>query len=187
MAKNGVDQLNVFTDWLNRLVGKDATRKKVMKALAGEALRIITVRSRLGKTARRTDDTPTLGEIKAQPITFKQLTPHSGVYQKFRKRYRKRLVKTTPTRQNITFSSQLLDSLEVARVSDKSATVAPDNSSRRDPISGKRVRLTNRRLARYVTEQGRPFLELSRLDDKKLVRFYRRQFGDLVRRFGKTK
>ena len=63
--------------------------------------------------------------------------------------------------------------------------VGADTKTHIDPITGKRQKLTNEELAQFVTDNGRPFLELSTLDDKKLVRFYRRQFGDLLRRFGR--
>ena len=180
---NAGKQINAFTAGLRRVVGKDAVRKQVMNALGKEAVRLIVVRTRLGRTARRTKVDVTLGENKSRVIRIK---PHTEKYREYRSDYRDFLSNMTRwNRSNLTFGGQLLSSIGVRRVTAREVIVGADDSVHIDPVTGKRQRITNEELAEYVTEQGRPFLELTALDDKKLVRFYRRKFGDLLRRFGR--
>jgi hypothetical protein len=180
MATKPGRQLAIFTRALRSLVDK-STDAKAMKALGNEAVTIIVRRTRLGKTARRTRVTDELGNIKNR---VQRLKSHSPQYRRFRKDHQDILGQFTRwNRSNLTFSDQLLASVGVRKVTKRQVTVAA--TGRRTPVFPGRKEPSNPRLAEIVTEQGRPFLELSTLDDKKLVRFYRRQFGDLQRRFGK--
>ena len=175
-------QLNVFTKALRGLV-KKAGDEKVMNALGEEAVKIIVRRTRLGKTARRTTRIDELGKIKN---SVQRLKTHSPGYRRFRRDYRDHLSALTRwNRSNLTLSGQLLASIGVRRSGNGFVIIGADRKRHKDFLTGETSQLTNIGLAAIVTEQGRPFLELSTLDDKKLTRFYRRQFGDLRKRFGK--
>lgn len=179
MPRNATLQLNAFTDRLKRLIGK-STDPKILRALGEEATTIIVRRTRLGQTARRTTVSNELGKVRGRVIRLK---PHKPSYKKFRKTHRDKLSEFTRVgRSNLTFSGQLLASVGIVRVT-RSSVIINARGARKPVFPGRREP-SNPKLAEYVTEQGRPFLELSALDDKKLVRFYRRTFGDLVRRSG---
>jgi hypothetical protein len=179
-------QVGIFTDNLKRLVGKDMVKRQVMQALGKEAVRLIVVRTRLGRTARRTTVKNELGEIKNRVVTLRQIKAHSATYREHRRQYQDFLSPMTRwNKQNLTYSGQLLASIGVRRVSERNVVIGADRKAHRDLLTGENEGFTNIDLAQWVTEQGRPFLELSSLDDKKLVRFYRRKFSDLLRRFGR--
>jgi len=184
-ASSAGKQINAFTTGLRRVVAEDAVRRQVMLALGKEAVRLIRVRTRLGRTARRTLVRNELGEIKNRVIRLK---PHAQSYRDYRYDYQDFLSPMTRwNRSNLTFGGQLLASIGVRRVSDREVIIGANNETHVDPVTGKLERITNAELSEYVTEQGRPFLELSGLDDKKLVRFYRRRFSDLLKRFGRIR
>ena len=177
----GIPQLKLFADKF-RKVFERAIGVREMTALGEEATRILVRRTRLGQTSKRTYGVNQLGEIKEMP---QKLKAHRPSYTAFRSRYSDKLHSLTAVkRSNLTFSGQLLASIGVRKVSVGNAVIGADDSARKDIITGKPAGFTNEKLSKWVTEQGRPFLELSAKDDQKLVRFYRRTFGDLVRRSG---
>jgi len=107
-----------------------------------------------------------------------KLAPLSQKYIKSRKMFDGLSELTTPKRSNLTRTSQMLYSI---RSVVKGNTVKIEPSGTRD--DGKR----NKDIARYNQEggRGRPkriFMNLSSLEFKQTVRFYRKTFGDLLRK-----
>lgn len=88
---------------------------------------------------------------------------------------------TRPAMSNLTFTGQLLDSLEVTRVVKGQAVIEPTGDRKKEP--NRKNTLSNKKLAQYVTEAGRAFLNLSALEANQVFRFWRQKFGDLVGRF----
>lgn len=155
-ARNDLER---FISRLEKTV-KDAASAPQCKALGEEAIRLIVKRTRLGYGV-------TTQGIK-QPL--KKLSPG---YIKFRKKQNLSEF-TTPSRSNLTFTGQLLDSMRVMFVSQGRVVVGPKGL--------RNSKLTNEKLAEYVAKAGRPFNNLSEQEESQLVRYYRRLFGDLVDR-----
>lgn len=82
---------------------------------------------------------------------------------------------TSPGRSNLTRTGQLLDSLRAEYTGSGSIRISP---------SGLRFdgRLSNLRVAQYQEDQGRVFNRVSKLEFNQAVRFYRRTFGDLLKK-----
>lgn len=143
-----------------------ATNEKTLRILGNEAVRLIKLRTRLGYGVSQVGG-------KRQ-----RLTKLKESYKKVRKDNRGELSsETRPGKSNLTFSGQLLDSMKVIKIRNRQVIVGPQG--RRKSILGQK-RILNQDLARFVTEKGRPFMPLSDLEIKKLDRFYRNRFGDLV-------
>lgn len=141
---------------------KDAVNPRTLKDLANEAIRLIVVRTRLGYGVKR--------ELGSRA----KLKSLSDRYVSYRlKNPRKLSTLTTARRSNLTFSGQMLDSMKVIRSQRGQVVIGP--SGRRNDGHN------NADIARWVTEQGRPFNNLSELEFNQLLRFYRRQFGDLLK------
>lgn len=137
---------------LRRRVG-DALETKHMRVLAEEAIRMIVVRTRLGYGVRANDEKRSKLEALSKP------------YVEYRKRNRSDLHRLTrPGRSNLTFTGQMLDSMQVTKL--KFGQVHVGTRGRR--TDGK----TNEQIAYYVTKQGRPFNNLSDLELKKIRRFF---------------
>lgn len=137
---------------------------KEMRAVGEHAADLIRVRTRLGYGV------PDQGEAR------QKLKKLSQKYMLFRGKKSDELYEdTTPKRSNLTFTGQLINSLKVKKVKKGEVIVGP---------SGKRSgeSLTNEKLAEYVEDAGRPFNYLSNLEVKKVERFVRKTFGDLVKR-----
>lgn len=107
-----------------------------------------------------------------------KLAKLSSKYVKRRKMFNGLSAYTTPNKSNLTLTGQMLDSI-ISVTKDKIIEIKP--SGRRD--DGKR----NADIARYAEEggRGRPkriFMRISQLEFKQIVRFYRKTFGDLLRK-----
>jgi len=99
-------------------------------------------------------------------------------YVKKRKMFDSLSSNTSPTRSNLTLTGQMLDSI-VSEARNRTIIIKP-TGGRSD---GKR----NVDIARYAEEGGRNrpkriFLRISQLEFKQIVRFYRKTFGDLLRK-----
>lgn len=68
--------------------------------------------------------------------------------------------KTSPSKSNLTYTSQMLDSVEGKATGFGSGTIKT-TGTRRDGVR-------NEKIAEYVTEQGRPFLNLSNTEINQL-------------------
>lgn len=107
-------------------------------------------------------------------FTFPSL---SANYRAFRARYSGLSGTTSPNKSNITLTGQLLDSIDVIRKKDGEIVIGPTGTR-----SGSS--LTNKKLAGYLADQGRPFMFVSRLEYQQILRFYRKTFGDLLGKQG---
>ncbi len=99
-------------------------------------------------------------------------------YVKKRKMFDSLSSNTSPTRSNLTLTGQMLDSI-ISETKDRTIIIRP--TGRRN--DGK----SNADIARYNEEGGRNrpkriFLRISQLEFKQIVRFYRKTFGDLLRK-----
>jgi hypothetical protein len=145
---------------------KDAAQKKALKPTADFARDVIVKRTRLGYGVERN-------------YGYKEkLKPLSPNYIKSRKMFAKLDGFTTPRKSNLTRTGDMLRSIE-AKVSNGVIEIVP-TGTRSD---GKK----NVDIARYNQEggKGRPrriFMRISDLEFKQVVRFYRKTFGDLLRK-----
>lgn len=69
---------------------------------------------------------------------------------------------TSPTKSNLTFTGQMLDSLGVVSVRQGEALIGPRGNRTKSPLSNKQV-------AKYVTAQGRAFNNLSKVENKRMA------------------
>lgn len=107
-----------------------------------------------------------------------KLAKLSPNYIKRRKMFEGLSENTRPTRSNLTFTGQMLDSIVSTA---KTGIIEIKPTGRRN--DGKR----NADIARYNEEggKGRPkriFMRISQLEFNQIVRFYRKTFGDLLRK-----
>lgn len=104
---------------------------------------------------------------------LERLAPLSPAYVKYRRANASRLSSfTSPGRSNLTFSSELLGSLSVAKRGGAWKVVL--EGAREDG-------LTNAQLARYVSRR-RPFLNLAKSEIETIAKSARRTFASLVKR-----
>lgn len=95
-------------------------------------------------------------------------------YIEFRKQYPRLSGSTRPTKSNLTLTGQMLGSMKVLRVVDNKIVLGP-SGNRNDGLS-------NAEIAGFQEDQGRIFNRLSGLEYKQLIRFYRKNFGDLLKK-----
>lgn len=147
---------------------EQASGEGVLREMAQEAIRLIQIRTRLGYGVKETG------------AKRERLTPLKPKYKVFRAKNRFELDNTTSAnRSNVTFSGQMLGSMKIVSIRDRSVVIGP--AGRRSPVLGVPQRITNRKLAQIVQlDGGRPFMPLSDLELRKLDRFYRNRFGDLL-------
>ncbi len=81
---------------------------------------------------------------------------------------------TSAKRSNLTLSGQLLDSMTI--ISSKPGSV------KLGPAGNHRSGISNASLADKLAKGGRVFNRISDLEYKQILRFYRRNFGDLLRK-----
>ena len=122
-----------------------------MRKYGETAASMIKLRTRLG------DGVPAEGAEKRR---LKALAQSTREQRKELSRQGRLSSETTPGKSNLTRTGQLLDSEGVTRVSQGQVAVGPQGI--RDDG------LTNEEVARYVTDQGRPFNHLSRVEIKRL-------------------
>lgn len=158
MATNKTNIKEVFENIRKRF---DKVVQKSLEPLGREAIRLIVVRTRLGYSVSRQG---------ASRGRLKKLSPN---YVKFRERFSRLSSLTTAKRSNLTLTGQMLDSMEIIKISNRNVVIGP-RGRRSDGTK-------NEDLARWVQKAGRPFLNISRTEQVQLIRFYRRTFGDLAR------
>ena len=95
---------------------------------------------------------------------------------------------TTPSRSNLTRSGQLLDSVQVTKVEQGRVRVGPAGDRYNDtPLGRKAANLTNQEVAKFVTEGGRAFNHLSRIELKRIADQVKRDLRALLKRRLTTK
>ena len=164
-ARNDISR---FTQALLRTFNS-ATNTVQMRALGQQAIKKIVRRTRLGYGVDEKGDK----KFKLEPLRPMTIAN--------RLRNKRRLHgQTRPKRSNLTFTGQMLNSMKVKRASHGVVAVGPKGSRREGGI-------TNPDLAELHANgttrmKPRPFNNLSRLERRQLVRWYRKRFGDLVKR-----
>lgn len=151
-----------FTDKIKNQL-KVSISPQVMRKLSEFALSLIVKRSRLGFGVKENFGTR---------FKFPRL---SDSYIQQRKRFKGLSFTTSPSKSNITRTGQLLLSMKVTTVKAGQFTIEPTGKRRDDP-------LTNTELAEILATKNRTFNRLSQLEYNQLVRFYRKTFGDLLRK-----
>lgn len=157
---NPLNQLDKIIKRLNSSVA-DVIDKKSMTAVGKFAVTLIVKRTRLGYGVN-----DSLGQRS-------KLRPLSPGYIKQRKNFPDLNQLTRPSKSNLTRTGQMLESMTSTVKSKGSVVIAP-TGIRDDGQS-------NMDIARYNAERGRIFNNVSELEFKQLVRFYRKTFGDLLR------
>ena len=140
-------------------IGKESLQK-----IGNEVSNMIKVRTRLGYGVK-SDNT---ARDKLKPL--KPATVKSRVAKK---KAGELSSLTTPKRSALTETGQLLDSIGVISISNGRVTIGPKGARTGST-------LTNEKLAEYVTEQGRPFNNLSDKEIKKLIIFFKREISLLI-------
>ena len=109
-----------------------------------------------------------LGYGSARQLGQKEkLKPLTSSYVNYRKKNRSSLDKTTrPKKSNLTFTGQLVRDLRLTKVTKANFVIGHSNKLRR------RETLTNRELSGFVQIQGRPYMNVTGLEFKRLLRFY---------------
>lgn len=140
---------------------KEAASPAVQMPIAEFALSLIVKRTRLGYGVRNN-----FGEKERLP-------QHSKRYIQVRKDSPHLSETTSPTKSNLTFTGELLESVRVIKARDGKIVISPDGV-RSDG------RLTNLKLARILESKNRVFNRISELEYQQILRFYRKTFGDLL-------
>lgn len=153
--------INRFFDHVNK-ARFDMQSVKEMQAVGGFALGLIIKRTRIGYG---------VSEFLADKERLKRLSPK---YIKARQSFQGLDSTTTPAKSNLTRTGQMLRSTKVTRVTRSTATIEPTGT--RDDG------LTNKEVAAFQEEQGRTYLNVSRLEQAQILRFYRKSFRDLLRK-----
>lgn len=138
-------------DFLSKSVDESIIDKPAMKSLGEAIAEIVRVRTRLGYGVRGNNE------------KREKLKPLSAIYVQYRKDNRASLSGLTRFKKsNLTFTGELLDSVKPLRVKEGEVRVGP---------SGVRSGgLKNIDLGTYVSQKGRPFLNLSDNELKQLSR-----------------
>jgi hypothetical protein len=121
-----------------------------MEAIGEAASEMVRVRTRLGYG------------VKKPNTKRERLKKLSEEYIETRKDFGALSEFTTPARSNLTRTGQLLESIAVLEVTEGNVEIGPQGA--RDD------NMTNEKLAEHVSV-ARPFISLSNLEVKKLVRF----------------
>lgn len=161
-TSKAVLQLQQFKAKVEKAV-KESISPNVMRILGDFALNLIVKRSRLGYGVE---------ENFGPRYKFDKLSPN---YIKSRKRFRGLSSTTSPSKSNITRTGQLLLSMRVTEAKEGKFRIEPTGSRKDGP-------LTNKELAEILAKKNRTFNRLSQPEYQQLLRFYRRTFGDLLRK-----
>lgn len=103
----------------------------------------------------------------------------SKSYKLFRKTFDRLSATTTSSKSNLTLTGQMLDSVKIIRAQNGKVVFGP-TGKRKSGLPG--AGLTNAQVAAFQEKQGRTFNRISDLEYNQTLRFYRRQFGDLLRK-----
>lgn len=168
MAKAVVRKI-VFAAALEKAL-EEVRKPATMKRLGDKAAGMIKLRTRLGHgvTGDGTD------KQKLKPLSDSTRESKRG-----KLRRGELSSDTTPNRSNLTDTGQLLDSIKAFDAQNGSIKVGP-TGTRQD---GKR----NEDIAKYVTEQGRSFNHLSKVEQKRINDEVRREVRAVLKRYFSVK
>jgi len=150
---------------------KDVSEPKNIQKYAEQAASMIKLRTRLGMGVSKDG-----GDKKA----LKKLASSTKVSRVRKSKTGKLSSDTSPGKSNLTETGQLLDSIEVISISKGQVRIGP-KGKRRDGLS-------NPEVAGYVTAQGRPFNNLSKVEIKRIQDQMTRDLNKLTKgRLTRTK
>ena len=160
---NPQQDLKKFFDKLTKQT-KDAKSRSVYKYLADELIKIIVKRTRLGYGVDQN-----LGQrFKLTTIKW------SDAYAKARKKRLKLDSTTSPTKNNLTLTGQMLRSMKIVKQDARSVTIGPTGLRREGD--------SNLDIAQYQEDMGRVFNRISVNEFNQIRRIYRKTFGDLLKK-----
>lgn len=162
MSKSLSFQLDKILARVKTVIEKDARQPAVMKGIGEFAVNLIVKRTRLGYGV----DRPMGSKAK-----LRSLSPN---YIKARKASARLSGTTSARKSNLTFSGEMLESVKVIKISRGVISIAPTGVHK----GGEK----NAAIALYNARRGRTFLNISELEFRQLLRFYRKTFGDLVKK-----
>lgn len=154
---------NIFSR-IKKATGASISRQQ-MQALGEEAVNLVVKRTRLGYG------------VPNQFGEKSKLRGLSGQYIKFRTQFKNLSSTTTSGRSNLTLTGQMLDSVRVITAQDGKVRFGPTGGRSDTPF-------TNAQVAYFQEQQGRIFNRISQLEYQQLLRFFRRNFGDLLQKSG---
>lgn len=175
MARTASQQLDRIFRQIDESV-EDMAKSERLRDLGEFASDMIRNRTRLDRKGVRRPGGSRTG-LKGLKTSTKQ----------FRRRYRSFLhSQTSSDISNLTFSGQLLDSLKLRvrrgivtlRPFGRRTHIIPSNRKRKSPP-------TNQKVAEHVS-RVRPFMNLGKVEQRKLVAFYSNTFEKLLTRKGLT-
>jgi hypothetical protein len=157
-------ELSKFTKKIEKFL--DSTvNKRQMTALGNFSIDLIVKRTRLGYGVNRDlGERSRLRGLKPSYIKYRQSQQRRGYLDST----------TTANRSNLTLTGQMLRSMRVIRPEDGKISISP-YGVRKD---GKR----NEKIAEYQAASGRVFNKLSLNEYNQLLRYYRKTFGDLLKK-----
>lgn len=160
---SAVKNLAVFVKKLEILLGVSVSKNQ-MEKLGEQASFLIVKRTRLG-----------YGVKNKTKKKLSSMRKWKKSYRLFRKTYPNLLNKkvTAPTKQNLTFSGQMLDSYGVS--------VTKNNSVLLSPRGYRKDAQANVKIGNIVSKKGWLFSDLTSSEELQLTRWYRKEFGDLVK------
>ena len=164
MANSPTIQLNDVVKRLNTVFrgGSGQKQKDFLKKMGLASIDMIVTRTRKGFGVARTGG------------NRKKLARLSKSYIDFRKKNRRRLSRlTSPTKSNLTFTAQMLDSVKILKSNDRGFEIG--SSGRRS--DGKR----NADVSRWVSAK-RPFMNLGRKEITDLTKFMEKEFRDRIKK-----
>lgn len=145
----------------------DAMRKAVtnglMEELGNQAIALIRKRTRLGYGSKNNQRVK-LDPLAATTVARRTLFKRRGILSS----------ETSPKRSNLTATGQLLDSLKIIKITSRVATIGADGSR----IEGG----SNDKVAKHVTDNGRPFLELTTSESNQLAKIAEAALDKALRR-----
>lgn len=145
---------------------KEAVNREALDSLGSFAVNVVVKRTRLGYG------------VNTQFAKKQRLAPLNPGYVKARKMFDGLSDLTTPKRSNLTRTGQMLDSIR-HKVRGTSVEIRPEGRRKDGKL--------NSDIAYYnaIGGKNRPprvFMNISELEYKQILRFYRKTFGDLLRR-----
>lgn len=141
----------------------EAVKPKELTPVAEYTIDLIVKRTRLGYGVDR------------QFGNKQKLKGLSAPYIARRKKFKNLFVLTRPGTSNLTLTGQMLTSMGIVSAINGKIFIGP-TGSRTDSSK------SNATIAAYQEEQGRIFNRVSALEYQQVLRFYRRSFGDLLKR-----
>lgn len=159
--RNPLNDIKKYFGRIDKTI-KEAKNKNIMKAMAKQAIVLVVKRTRLGYGVDRN---------MAKRSRLKALSPS---YTKFRKDFRSLSSTTRPKKSNLTLTGDMLKSMDIISLKDGKVIIGPTGFNRYGE--------SNQDIASYNAKRGRTFNRLSINEYNQLRRFYRKTFGDLLKK-----